>query len=82
MGGLVHELGLSGVGELRTQLGRVWRRKLARLLDPDEVTERDFWQIVGEARSCMEGGRNQRLHLIALRAAAYASRAAPTPRHH
>ena len=32
------------------------RGKLARLLDPDEVTERDFWQIVGEARSCVEGG--------------------------
>ena len=55
LGGLIHDLGLSVIGELRAQLSRSWRRKLARLLDPDEVTERDFWQIVGEARCCLEG---------------------------
>ena len=56
LGGLIHDLGLSGIGELRVRLSRSWRRKLARLLDPDEVTERDFWRIVGEARCCLEGG--------------------------
>jgi hypothetical protein len=56
LGGLIHDLGLSGIGELRARLSRRWRSKLARLLDPDEVTERDFWQIVGEARCCLEGG--------------------------
>lgn len=56
LGGLIHDLGLSGVGELRAALGRSWRRKLAKLLDPDEVTERDFWRIVGEALCCLERG--------------------------
>lgn len=56
LGGLIHDLGLSGVGELRTRLGRSWRRKLARLLDPDEVTERDFWRIVQETQGCCAGG--------------------------
>jgi hypothetical protein len=55
LGGLIHDLELSGVGELRSGLGRTWRRKLGKLLDPDEVTERDFWRIVGEARRCLEG---------------------------
>ncbi len=48
LGGLIHDLHLSGIGELRNQLGRSWRRKLARLLDSDEVTEGDFWRIVSE----------------------------------
>ena len=56
LSGLIHDLGLSGIGKLRVRLSRSWRRKLAKLLDPDEVTERDFWQIIGEARSCLEGG--------------------------
>jgi hypothetical protein len=56
LGGLIHDLGLSGVGELRAALGRSWRRKLARLLDTDEVTEADFWRIVHEIQSCREGG--------------------------
>ena len=56
LGGLIHDLGLSGVGELRTQLGRSWRRKLGRLLDPDEVPERDFWRIVGATLGCLDGG--------------------------
>jgi hypothetical protein len=29
---------------------------LARLLDPDEVTEKDFWRIVGEVRGLLAGG--------------------------
>jgi len=30
------------------------RGKLARLLDPDEVTERDFWQFVEKTRRYFE----------------------------
>jgi len=56
LGGLIHDLRLSGIGELRAGLGRSWRRKLARLLDPDEITERDFWRIVHESAACREGG--------------------------
>ena len=56
LGGLIHDLGLSGVGELRGRLGRSWRRKLARLLDPDEITEADFWRIVHETVSGQAGG--------------------------
>jgi hypothetical protein len=56
LGGLIHDHGLSGIGELRAKLGRGWRRKLARLLDPDEVTERDFWQIAGKARWYLDRG--------------------------
>ena len=56
LGGLIHDLNLSGIGELRSGLGRSWRRKLAKLLDPDEITETDFWRIVGETRSCREDG--------------------------
>jgi hypothetical protein len=37
-------------------LGRSWRRTLARLLDPDEVTERDFWRIVGAVRDLLANG--------------------------
>lgn len=58
LGGLIHDLGLSGIGELRSRLGRSWRRKLARLLDPDEITEKDFWRIVGESRIELRAGAN------------------------
>jgi hypothetical protein len=54
LGGLIHDLHLSGIGELRVGLGRSWRRKLAKLLDPDEIT--DFWRILNETVACVVGG--------------------------
>jgi hypothetical protein len=33
-----------------------WRRRLAGLLDPDEVTERDFWLVVHETQERIGGG--------------------------
>jgi hypothetical protein len=56
LGGLIYDLGLFGLGELRAGLGRSWRRKLARLLDPEEIAERDFWRTVQETMRYRERG--------------------------
>jgi hypothetical protein len=66
LGILIHDLRLSGVGELRTRLGRSWRRKLARLLDPDEVTQRDFLQVVGVVLSQVQEGMTLEVALSAV----------------